>query len=114
MRLAPPSLINIPSLRDRPAVGPGLFVMSPREYISINLVATSAGHTSTGRGIGFGMQLGLATRHHYFNSLNEAMSANVVPEKLKTLLSVWVRPSQEKKEPDKSPDRTKSKRRRKR
>lgn len=106
-------LVTIVPFAQHPAVAPGLLVMPPYDYMAIKLIATPTGHTPTGTIVSFDKQLGLVTRRHHFNSLNEAMSGDRMPETLKTLLSVWIRSSWKKIEPDKTPGRTKRKRRRK-
>jgi hypothetical protein len=90
-----PFLAIIP-FRSQPApMKPGLLFLPPYDYMSIKLIATPAGHTPTSGGVSFGKQFGLVTRHHHFNSLDKAISASVVPEGLKTLLSIWVRSASE-------------------
>ncbi|MGH3764900.1 MAG: hypothetical protein ACRDTX_07095 [Pseudonocardiaceae bacterium] len=68
---------------------PGLLLMPPYDYMSIKLIAMPEGHTSTSETVTFGSKCGLVMRRHYFNSLDEALAASIVPERLKMLLSVW-------------------------
>lgn len=113
-----PHLAIFPFAPQPAPMKPGLLLMPPYDYMSIKIVATPAGHTPTSAGVTFGRKCGLATRHHHFNSLDEAISASVVPEGLRTLLSVWsvgLGPLKCRHEaPDAPPNRTKRKRQRRR